>query len=102
MADGIVKLVAPENSSDSHLRRDVGEAGDENDGNAFQFDLSSDRSAATSTGSSGGGQNYCVHPGAGKLVGDGLAEICHLARHGAGSSGDEIVIVELLESLGLL
>ena len=101
MSDGIVKLVAAENSADSSLRRDVGEAGDENDGNAFQFDLSSDRSAATSTGSSGGGQNYCVHAGAGKLVGDAVAEICHFARHGAGSSGDEIVIVELLESLRL-
>ena len=102
MADGIVKLVAAENSADSNLRCDVGEAGDENDGNAFQFDLSSDRSAATSTGSSGRGQNHCVDAGAGKLVGDALAEICHFARHGAGSSGDEIVIVELLESLRLL
>jgi hypothetical protein len=50
-----MKLAAAEYSSDTNLRRDIGEAGDEHDGDAFFLDLFADRSAATSASSSCGG-----------------------------------------------
>jgi hypothetical protein len=73
LSQGVVKLVAAENSSHADLRSNIGKAGDEHHGDAFHFDLSTDRSAATSAGSSSGGQYDAIHAGGGEVFGDALA-----------------------------
>jgi hypothetical protein len=51
-----MKFAAGENSADANLLRNIGEAGDQYDGNAFLLDFFADRSAATRAGSSRGRQ----------------------------------------------
>ena len=102
LSDRVVKFAAGEDPADADLLRDVGETGDQYDGDSFLLDFLADRSAATSAGSSSGGQYDRVDAGGRQLVGDAGAELGHLARHGAGAGGDEIIIVEFFDPLRLL
>ena len=97
-----MKLVSAQNPSYTNLRRYVGEAGDEYYGNSFFLDFFPDRSAATCSGSSGGGQDHSSDSGAGELLSNACADFFHLAWHGAGARGDEVVIVKLLKSFAFL
>lgn len=47
-----MKLVPTDNPADADLRGDVGQTGDQHDGNALFLDLLRDRSAATRAGAS--------------------------------------------------
>ncbi len=78
---------------DPDVARHVGQAGDDDGGDALPLEGSRQRSPAARAGASRGGEDYALDPGLFELRGPGAADAVHLGEGAAVPAGAQEIIV---------